>query len=70
VLARAEHNPMLTDTDMIFGMSGSLLFSQEGKVLGVGSTVKTSYPGNYSVNAPAIYSKIENLKVLLRTMKK
>lgn len=69
-LARAEHNPMLTDTDMIFGMSGSLLFSQDGKVLGVGSTVKTSYPGNYSENSPAIYSKIENLKVLLRTMKK
>ena len=61
---REERNILLADTDMIYGMSGSLLFSVDGKVLGVGSTVKTSTPGNYSADKPAVYSKAANLRLI------
>jgi hypothetical protein len=63
--SRIEQNPMITSTDMIYGMSGSILFNASGDFIGVGSTVKVSNPSEYSEQAPAIYSKAENLTAIL-----
>ena len=63
---REERNPLLASADMIYGMSGSPLFNVDGDVLAIGSNVKASDPGDYSPAAPAIYSKLENVRDLLK----
>ena len=63
--AREENNILLTNTDMIYGLSGSFLFNANGEVIGVGSTIKASKPGPYSTTAYAVYSKIENLATII-----
>lgn len=62
--AREEKNTILTNTDMIGGMSGSFLFTMDGKLIGIGSTIKSSKSGNYQENA-GIYSKASNILEIL-----
>ena len=54
---REERDPLLTNTDMIFGMSGSGLFNSKGHLVGIGTTILNSEPGNFSDKSPAVYVK-------------
>jgi hypothetical protein len=66
--AREERNPLLTDTDMIYGMSGSPLFDAQGKLLGIGTTILNSNPGDYDPAKNAVYVKSTSLAELLRQL--
>ena len=59
---RWEKNIMLTNSDMINGLSGSPLFDSKGMLVGIGTTVmKGGPPLDYSPDANAVYSKAENI---------
>ncbi len=63
---RIEKNIFETTTDMIYGMSGSPVLDAEGKLLGIGTTVRTNMPGSI---APAIHSKAENISEVLNLLR-
>ena len=54
-------DPVLTNTDMTYGMSGSPLFDRDGNFVGIGSTALSANPINYSSNISAVYVKARNL---------
>jgi len=67
--AREERNVLLTNTDMIHGMSGSALFNKAGQLIGIGTTIlKNKPPLNYSPNNNAVYLKAENIRKILNQM--
>lgn len=63
--AREERDPLLTDTAMTFGMSGSPLFDAQGRLIGIGSNVLSSKPLEYDPKKPAVYVKAASLDQLL-----
>lgn len=60
-VGREERNPMLTDTDMTYGMSGSPLFDSKGQLVGIGSTILSADPIDYDSSIYAVYGKAANL---------
>lgn len=66
--AREERNVLITNTDMINGMSGSALFNKSGKLIGIGTTIlKNNPPLDYSPNNNAVYLKAENIHKILKS---
>jgi hypothetical protein len=69
--ARQEKNVLLTNTDMIYGMSGSGLFNRWGEFIGVGTTVLSdSPPLNYDRKKNAVYLKAENIREIIKQLQK
>jgi len=64
--AREEKDPFLTDSDMVWGMSGSPLFDQKGQLLGIGSNVLSNSPESYTLGKFAVYVKSKNLVGILQ----
>jgi hypothetical protein len=65
--AREESDPFFTDTDMIWGMSGSLLFDTRGLLLGIGSNMLGT-SGDCDPKKQAVYVKSANLLRLLNAL--
>ncbi|MBI3548769.1 MAG: trypsin-like peptidase domain-containing protein [Elusimicrobia bacterium] len=55
--SREQRDPFLTDTDMTYGMSGSPLFDRDGLMIGIGTTILDSDPGDYKPGKHAVYIK-------------
>lgn len=64
--ARQEKNFMLTDTDMTYGISGAPLFNSAGQLIGIGNSILDTQAENYNPTSYGIYSKAENLRLLLQ----
>ena len=67
---REEKDPVLTNTDMIWGMSGSPLFDMQGRLVGIGSNVLSNNPAKYDRNKYAVYVKARNLARLLAELRR
>lgn len=65
---RIEHDPILTHTDMTFGMSGSPLFDKRGAWIGIGSNILSNEPLEYHRGAEAVYAKVSNIINALRDL--
>ena len=68
---REERDPFLVNTDMINGMSGGPLFNRNGKIIGIGSTVKKNgLPLDYDPRFPAIFSKAKYISTVIDEISK
>lgn len=68
--AREERAPILADTDMTFGMSGSPLFNAKGELLGIGSNVLSNAPGRrYDPSKSAVYVRSASVEALLKYLR-
>lgn len=69
--ARVEHDVLITDTDMLNGMSGSALYTEQGQLIGIGTTIlKNGEPLNYRADIHAVYVKAVHLFDVLKQTEK
>lgn len=65
---REERDPLLTNTDMTWGMSGAPLFDRYGLLIGIGSNILSNDPKNYNPTKPAVYVKSVNILKLINQL--